>query len=135
MHICSAFCFRMPHGIIQPVVLKRWLHFWKLTRSRIASFHISRAESHGIILAGASWRASTISAMRFASRPAVGGYTVQSGGGGWRISQAIWLSGNGNETRASPGSAAFLFWHFGGLSTYQEHACQEHACTVSRFAQ
>ena len=26
-------------------------------------------------------------------------------------------------------------WHYGGLSTYQEHACQEHACTVSRFAQ
>ena len=26
-------------------------------------------------------------------------------------------------------------WHFGGLSTYQEHACQEHNCTVSRFAQ
>ena len=25
-------------------------------------------------------------------------------------------------------------WHFGGLSTYQEHAAQEHNCTVSRFA-
>ena len=26
-------------------------------------------------------------------------------------------------------------WHFGGLSTYQEHAAQEHNCTVSRCAQ
>ena len=25
-------------------------------------------------------------------------------------------------------------WHYGGLSTYQEHAAQEHNCTVSRFA-